>query len=68
MQNDEWLTVNQAAELSGYNDQYIGRLIRAGKLKARKFGPVWQVSKTALFAYLQAAEASEDQRRGPRGD
>ena len=46
---EEWLTVHQAADVSGYHYNYIRQMIRAGKLEARKFGPLWQVSRTALF-------------------
>ena len=42
---EEWLTVHQAADVSGYHFNYIRQMIRAGKLQARKFGPVWQVSR-----------------------
>jgi len=63
---EEWLTVHQAADISGYHFNYIRQMIRAGKLEARKFGPVWQVSRTALLAYIEEAEESGDLRRGPK--
>jgi len=65
---DEWLTVAQAAELSGYHRVYLTDLIRAGKIEAHKFGPIWQVSKSALLAYIREAKKSKDGRRGPRID
>ena len=37
---EEWLTAQQAAELSGYHVVYLRELIRNRKLAARKFGPV----------------------------
>ena len=49
---DEWLTVQDAAKLSGYHAEYVRLLIRQGKLTARKFGPVWAISKYSLLAYL----------------
>jgi excisionase family DNA binding protein len=64
---EDWLTVNEAAELSGYHENYIRRIVRAGKLEARKFGPVWQVYRDSLLAYLEAAEESQDGRWGPKG-
>jgi excisionase family DNA binding protein len=66
MAKDEWLTVRQTAELSGYSDQYIRRQIRKGKIVARKFGPVWQVSKSSFLEYLKEAKRSKDKRRGPK--
>jgi len=65
---DDWLTVAQAAELSGYHPIYLTELVRAGKIDGRKFGPVWQVSKSALLAYIREAKKSKDRRRGPKVD
>ena len=41
MENEKWLTVNEAAELSGYHPEHIRRLIREGKIEAKKFSIVW---------------------------
>ena len=61
---DEWLTVAQAAELSGYNAEYIRRLIRSDRIKARKFGAlVWQVSRASLMSHLRESQKAG---RGPR--
>ncbi len=65
---DHWLTVTQAAEVSGYHPYYLRELIKAGRIKAQKFGPVWQVSKESLLSYIKAAQESEDKRRGPKRD
>ena len=64
---DEWLTVEEAARLSGYSIQYVRRLLRLGKIESRKFAIVWQVSKSALLVYVRESKKSEDKRRGPRG-
>ena len=58
----DWLTVNEAAELSGYNAEYIRELIRQGKIKARKFSIVWMVSHESLVAYLKKAQAMGKKR------
>ena len=63
---DEWLTVQDAAKLSGYHAEYVRLLIRQGKLTARKFGPVWAISKYSLLAYLDIARKSDDGRLGPK--
>ena len=55
-----WLTVEQASELTGYNAEYIRRLIREGRLKAQKFGPVWQVDKRSIISYLKAAQKASE--------
>lgn len=63
---EEWLTTEQAAELSGYHVIHLRRLVRAGKITGRKFGPVWQVNKQSLLDYNEEAAESRDKRRGPK--
>jgi excisionase family DNA binding protein len=63
---DEWLTVQEAAKLTGYHAEYLRILIRTGKITARKFGPVWAISKPVLLTYLRIAEKSKDRRHGPK--
>lgn len=63
---DEWLTVQEAAKISGYHAEYLRLLLREGKLIARKFGPVWAISKFSLLAYLDIARKSDDGRQGPK--
>ena len=67
MTNDsDWITVSQAAELSGYNEEHIRRLLRDGLILGRKFGIVWQVKHASIIAYLKKAQSSEDKRHGPK--
>ena len=61
---DSFLTVDQAAELTGYNREYMRQLIRAGKLRARKFGPVWAIERDSLAEYL--ARRPQDGRWGAK--
>jgi len=63
---EKWLTVTEAAKLSGYHPYYLRELVRTGNVKARRFGPLWQVSRDSLFRYLKAAARSNDKRRGPK--
>jgi excisionase family DNA binding protein len=63
---DEWLTVNQAAEISGYSVQYVRRLLRQGRVQSQKFLTVWQINRLALLAYIRDAQKSEDKRWGPK--
>ncbi len=62
----DWITTTEAAELSGYHSEHLRELIREGKIKAQKFGIVWQISRKSLLAYVKAAEKSVDKRRGAR--
>jgi len=63
---EEWITVIEAARLSGYHPEYMRELIRSQRVKARKFGPLWQVSRSSLLELLIEAKKSGDKRRGPK--
>ncbi len=63
---DDWITTTEAAEISGYHVNHIRRLVRAGEIKAQKFGPILQIDRRSLLAYLSAAEKSGDKRRGAK--
>jgi excisionase family DNA binding protein len=65
MSNDEWITVREASKISGYNEEYVTRLIREGKIKAKKFGFVWQVSRSSILAYTENSEKLGG-KRGPK--
>jgi excisionase family DNA binding protein len=62
----DWLSVDEAAELSGYSAEYIRRLIRNAKILAQKKGLMWWVDRHSLQAYLKEATDSDDPRRGPK--
>ena len=66
MSNEDWITTHDAAKLTGYDREYIRRLVRSKRVEARKFGTVWQVSQKSLTRYLQESEKSSDGRRGPK--
>lgn len=61
----DWLTISQAVELSGYHPEHLRELMRDGKIAGQKFGIVWQISRESLLKYLKAARKSGDKRRGP---
>jgi hypothetical protein len=52
----EWLTVNEASQLSGYDPEHIRRLIRDDEIKARKFSIVWMVNRESLLEYVKKAQ------------
>ena len=60
-----WITVSQAAQLTGYNEEHITRLCRQGKIKARKYSIVWQVDRDSLSSYITNVEKMGD-KRGPK--
>lgn len=64
--SEQWLTVHEAAEISGYHPERIRELLRDGKIsKARKYGPLWQVDRASLLAYVKEIEKI-GRKRGPK--
>ncbi len=64
---EEHLSVKAAAEYSGYNGQYLRRLLRAGRLEGIRIGQVWLIKLASLEAHLRNGRLSQDQRYGPQG-
>jgi excisionase family DNA binding protein len=61
------ITVQEAAEITGYNIQYLRRLLRKGKLEAIKIGQIWLVDLVSLQEYFGSALSANDMRFGPKG-
>ncbi len=61
----QWITTREASQLSGYHLRHIQHLIRTKKIKARKFGALWQVDRASLLAYLRTVER-KGAKRGPK--
>ncbi len=64
---DKHLSVKAAAKTFGYNEQYLRRLLRAGRLEGTRIGQVWLIRLASLEAHLRKAQMSKDQRWGPQG-
>ena len=60
------ISVNGAAFHSGYNVQYLRRLLRNGRLIGVKLGQTWLIDKYTLEAYLENANHTKDKRFGPK--
>jgi excisionase family DNA binding protein len=60
------ISVQVAAEFSGYSLQYLRRLLRCGKLAGLKIGQVWLIEIDAFDAYLERASLFQDRRFGPK--
>jgi hypothetical protein len=60
---EDWLTTYEAVRISGYELDYIRKLVRAEKIVGRKWGQSWQVSRSSLLAFLKSRE-HEGQKRG----
>jgi len=57
---EQWITTTDAKTLTGYNAEHIRRLVRAGKIKSKKWGKEWMIERNSLLAYV------ESEGRGPR--
>lgn len=53
---EEWLTTYEAVRISGYELDYIRKLIRAQKIVGRKWGQSWQVNRASLLEFLKSKE------------
>jgi len=60
------ITVQSAANVTGYNIQYLRRMLRSGALKGVKIGQMWLIEMDALETYLKRVETTSDRRCGPR--
>ena len=60
------ISVKAAAFHSGYNVQYLRRLLRDGRLTGMKLGQSWLVDKSTFDAYLENAQKNRDKRFGPK--
>jgi excisionase family DNA binding protein len=60
------VTIQTATEATGYNLQYLRRLLRSGKIIGIKIGQVWLIDFDSLEAYLKLKNNSVDKRCGPK--
>ena len=59
---EDWLTTYEAVRISGYELDYIRKLIRAKKIVGRKWGQSWQVSRKSLLDFLKSREKQGEKR------
>jgi len=60
------ITVLTAMEISGYNPQYLRRLLRSGKLSGIKIGQMWLINLSSLENHIHHIQVMNDHRYGPR--
>ena len=61
-----YVTVQAAADVTGYNIQYLRRLLRSGKLEGIRVAQMWLVKIDSLGEDLKHVETTSDSRRWPR--
>ncbi len=60
------ISVKGAAFHSGYNVQYLRRLLRDGRLFGVKIGQTWLIEKRTFDTYLEKANLTKDKRFRPK--
>ena len=60
------ISVKAAAFHSGYNVQYLRRLLRNGRLVGMKLGQTWLLDRIGFEDYLENAHQACDKRFGPK--
>jgi len=63
---NRYVTVQATAEVTGYNIQYLRRLLRSGTLEGIKIGQIWLIEMQSLEKYLQYVNTTSDRRCGSR--
>ena len=64
--SNEYISVRTAAEISGYNQQYLRRLLRDNTFRSRKLGQLWLIDRDQFIEYVFNARKSRDKRKGPQ--
>jgi excisionase family DNA binding protein len=62
---EEWLTTYEAAKVAEYHPDYLRKMVRAGKIKARKWGLSWQINYESLMAFKKES-GEKGGKRGPK--
>jgi len=63
---EKHISVQTASSITGYNIQYLRRLLRSGTLEGVKIGQMWLIDMESPEAYLEHIETTSDRRCGPR--
>ena len=58
-----WLTVAEAAGLTGYTEVHMQRLARLGQVTARKVGRQWVIDRASLLTWKETAKPGPKRRR-----
>ncbi len=53
----DYISASRASKVSGYNQDYVGQLARAGKIPSRQIGNRWYVDRDALTSHKAEKDA-----------
>jgi excisionase family DNA binding protein len=63
----DWITTEEASQMTGYSIAHLLDLLRQKVLKAEKKGGQYWIDKKALSEYVSQAAKNKDKRHGPKG-
>lgn len=65
MKNKKFITLKEAAEISGYSPDYIGQLIREGKIPGKRVyrNVVWVTTEDAIKDYASSSKQRDKSSR-----
>lgn len=68
IKKEEYITLKEAAEISGYAPDYVGQLIRQGKITGKQvFSNVsWVTTEEALHAYMEGETSGKSSGKSRR--
>jgi hypothetical protein len=57
----DFITLKEAAELSGYSPDYLGQLIRNGKIEGQQvfLNTAWMTTKEAVLGYVEKSKGKK---------
>lgn len=64
----EYVSVEEASEITGYSIQYLRRLLRLGRIEATKKASVWWINLDSLKAYKQEMDTLGKEKFSPHRD
>ena len=53
----DFITSKEAAEITGYSQDYIGQLARSGRVEARRIGGLWHLGRESLMNHKSKADS-----------
>ena len=62
---EDWITTFEASAIAGYDPDYLRKMVRAGKIKGRKWGLSWQINYESLMSFKKTSE-EKGEKRGPK--
>lgn len=58
--SNDYITVRTAAEISGYNQQYLRWLLRENSFRSKRLGQMWLIERDQFLEYLRTAKSTDD--------